>query len=378
METPRCPRCGGEMRKNGRTSAGRTRWRCKDTGCGASRSRSYARGADDVRAFLDWLLSADTQEERGVSARTPRRRNELAWSLWPPCPMDGQIHDVVHLDGIHLGRKAVVPIAYAGGHVIGWYVARRETSAGWMSLMARIAEPVVVVCDGAGGIHKALRHAWPHARVQRRLLHICLNIGTLPGRKPRYEASRQLLHLTGELTRVRDGDGMVAWLGAYNAWEMRHRDFLEQRSTWSGGSENDLHQRLVKARNIMRRRIRERTMFTFMDPELGIGTPVPTTNNAIESQNARIRAMLRDHRGLCLIRRIKAVCWWCHQHTEHPESPAWLARHAWRDEQIEQLYRQAWEHSDEGQQALLGIPARYGTGIDWNEFHTRTPWHETD
>ena len=52
--------------------------------------------------------------------------------------------------------------------------------------------------------------------------------------------------------------------------------------------------------------------------------------------------------------------------------------HAWRDEQIEHLYRQAWEYSDEGQRALLGLPARYGTGIDWNESHTSTPWRNTD
>lgn len=84
--------------------------------------------------------------------------------------MDGQAYDVVHLDGIHLGHKAVVLIAWAGGHGIGWYVARRETSAAWMSPMARIAEPMVVVCDGGGGIHKALRHAWPHAREQRCLV----------------------------------------------------------------------------------------------------------------------------------------------------------------------------------------------------------------
>ncbi|WP_242500534.1 hypothetical protein [Bifidobacterium pseudolongum] len=83
-------------------------------------------------------------------------------------------------------------------------------------------------------------------------------------------------------------------------------------------------------------------------------------------------------RGLCLIRRIKAVCWWCRQYTEYPESAAWLARHAWRDEQIERLYRQAWERSDERRQQLFGIPARYGTGIDWNEFHASTPWKNTN
>lgn len=201
------------MKRNSTTSAGRTRWRCKDPGCGSGRTRGYGTAARDVRGFIDWLLSADTQEQRHVSARTLRRRNELGWSLWPPCPMDGQVHDVVHLDGIHLGRKAVVLIAYVGGHVIGWYVARRETGAAWMSLMARIAEPVVVVCDGGGGIRKALRHAWPGARVQRCLFHICPNIGALLGQKPRYEASRQLLRLAKELTRVKDGDAMARLAG---------------------------------------------------------------------------------------------------------------------------------------------------------------------
>ncbi|WP_129914840.1 IS1 family transposase, partial [Bifidobacterium pseudolongum] len=138
MEQPLCPRCGGKMKRNGTSSAGRARWRCKDPGCGSSRTRGYGTAARDVRGFIDWLLSADTQEQRHVSARTLRRRNELGWSLWPPCPMDGQVHDVVHLDGIHLGRNAVVPVAWGDGHVLGWYVARRETSAAWMNLMARI------------------------------------------------------------------------------------------------------------------------------------------------------------------------------------------------------------------------------------------------
>lgn len=271
------------MKKNGRTSAGRTRWRCKRPGCGASTARSYDRGGEDVRCFIDWLMSKHTQRETPIPARTLRRRNELGWSLWPPCPMDGQIHDVIHLDGIHLGREAVVLIAWGDGHVLGWYVARRETSAAWMSLMARIGEPAVVVCDGAGGIRKALRHAWPGARMQRCLFHICLNVTAVLGGNPRYEASRQLLRLAKELSGIHDADAMTHWLTSYNAWESRHRDFLEQKSIWGDGSENDLHQRLTKARDIMRRRIRERTMLTFMDPDISIGTPIPTTNNAIES-----------------------------------------------------------------------------------------------
>ena len=42
-------------------------------------------------------------------------------------------------------------------------------------------------------------------------------------------------------------------------------------------------------------------------------------------------------RGLSLIRRIKAICWWCHQHTGHPESAAWLVADAITDQRIEEL-----------------------------------------
>ena len=38
------------------------------------------------------------------------------------------------------------------------------------------------------------------------------------------------------------------------------------------------------------------------------------------------------------------------------------------DERLERLYRQAWERSPQGQYETFGTPARYGTGIDWNDF----------
>ena len=62
----------------------------------------------------------------------------------------------------------------------------------------------------------------------------------------------------------------------------------------------------------------------------------------------------------------------------HPETDAWLAANAMPDERLERLYRQAWERSPQGQYETFGIPARYGTGIDWNEFHTRVEWQSND
>ena len=366
------------MKRNGRTSSGRIRWRCRNAGCGSSRTQSRDNSARDLRCGLDWLFSKQSQAEHRLPARTLRRRCELMWSLWPPVPLVDEVHHVVHVDGIHLHRDAVVLIAVAGGHVIGWHVAKSEKAAAWQCLMARIAPPDVLVCDGGGGVLKAAKATWPDTRIQRCLFHVQANILELTGRRPRLEAGGRLRRVALSLPRVGDAGGAAEWLVSYNRWEQDFASFLDEKSEYADGGVNDMHQRLVKARRMIRRRIREGHLFTFLDEGLASVGPVPSTNNLVESWNARLRDMLRRHRGLRLVRRLKAICWWCHQHTERPETDAWLAANAMTDERLERLYRQAWERSPQGQYETFGIPARYGTGIDWNEFHTRVEWQSND
>ena len=366
------------MKRNGRTSSGRIRWRCRNAGCGSSRTQSRDNSARDLRCGLDWLFSKQSQAEHRLPARTLRRRCELMWSLWPPVPLVDEVHHVVHVDGIHLHRDAVVLIAVAGGHVIGWHVAKSEKAAAWQCLMARIAPPDVLVCDGGGGVLKAAKAMWPDTRIQRCLFHVQANILELTGRRPRLEAGGRLRRVALSLPRVGDAGGAAEWLVSYNQWEQDFASFLDEKSEYADGGVNDMHQRLVKARRMIRRRIREGQLFTFLDEGLASVGPIPSTNNLVESWNARLRDMLRRHRGLRLVRRLKAICWWCHQHTERPETDAWLAANAMTDERLERLYRQAWERSPQGQYETFGIPARYGTGIDWNEFHTRVEWQSND
>ena len=366
------------MKRNGRTSSGRIRWRCRNAGCGSSRTQSRDNSARDLRCGLDWLFSKQSQAGHRLPARTLRRRCELMWSLWPPVPLVDEVHHVVHVDGIHLHRDAVVLIAVAGGHVIGWHVAKSEKAAAWQCLMARIAPPDVLVCDGGGGVLKAAKAMWPDTRIQRCLFHVQANILEPAGRRPRLEAGGRLRRVALSLPRVGDAGGAAEWLVSYNQWEQDFASFLDEKSEYADGSVNDMHQRLVKARRMIRRRIREGQLFTFLDEGLASVGPVPSTNNLVESWNARLRDMLRRHRGLRLVRRLKAICWWCHQHTERPETDAWLAANAMTDERLERLYRRAWERSPQGQYETFGIPARYGTGIDWNEFHTRVEWQSND
>ena len=118
-----CDLCGGALKRNGTTSAGAVRGRCK--ACGASRSVRRSRPdvarRHELEAFLSWLLGKDSQEEAAPgTGRQFRRRTAWCWNVVPAVPATGQIHDEVQLDGIYLTGGWCCLIAIAGGHVIGW------------------------------------------------------------------------------------------------------------------------------------------------------------------------------------------------------------------------------------------------------------------
>ncbi len=98
MNNPKCGACGGPMKRNGKTSAGAQRWRCRS--CGASMTHRIDSSAKALDAFLRWLFSKRGQGDFGCSSRTFRRRAERFWEVWPLPSYTGEACDVVFLDGI--------------------------------------------------------------------------------------------------------------------------------------------------------------------------------------------------------------------------------------------------------------------------------------
>ena len=145
MGNPTCSVCGTTMKRNGTTKAGTQRWRCP--GCGASTTRTIDTKAKTLNRFLRWLLSKDSASDLKVSRSTFWRKTSWIWGIWPIAPHTGEIHDVVHLDGIWMRRDAVILIAWADGYVLAWYLAQRECTAAWAALMARMPAPKMVVSD---------------------------------------------------------------------------------------------------------------------------------------------------------------------------------------------------------------------------------------
>ena len=118
MKSVRCPSCGSKMKRNGKTSAGRQRWRCPS--CGASSTIRRDGDAAALREFLGWLMSKETQLEMPGRGRSFRRRTARFWEVWPMPVADGEWHRVLYVDGIWLARDLVVLVCRSDERVVSW------------------------------------------------------------------------------------------------------------------------------------------------------------------------------------------------------------------------------------------------------------------
>jgi len=355
------------MTRYGKTRGGAQRWACAS--CRATSTHRIDNDAKLFRQFLDWLMSRKRQADMPGGGRTFRRKTSRFWSVWPMPPHTGEIHRVVYVDGIYLARNIVVLIARGDRHVLGWYMARSENSHAWAALLSGIAPPDVVVTDGGSGFEKARRRIWPKTAVQRCTFHAFSQIKRYTTSRPRLPAGVELYGIAKELLNVRDLKQASLWLEGYNAWCTRWKDFLAETS-FIDGKRTLTHEKLVKARDGLTKLVNRRVLFTYLDPDLTKDGPLPATNNKLEGGvNAPLKQMLRDHRGMGVLRRIKAVYWWCYMHTENPLSPSELLKVMPTDDDIDYLYR-TYSQRRQPQEG----PARWGDGTVWGELHKSDPY----
>lgn len=358
------------MRRNGTTSSGRQRWRC--SACGCSSVRKIDSRAKRLDMFLRWLLSKATQADMGCSRATFKRATREFWRIWPIAPSTGEVCDVVFLDGIWIGRDAVVLIACTKEHVLAWHLAQSECAGAWAALMARMPAPAMAVTDGAPGFAKAANAIWPTTRVQRCAFHVFCQVKRCTTSRPKLDAGIELYSLAKRLLRARDAAAAATWLADYATWCAKWERFLRE-FTLKDGKKQYAHERLRKARRALNKLVRSGELFTFVEMAEERGGTWDSTNNMIEGGvNARLREMLRAHRGLSAIRRIKAIFWWCYMHTESPLPPAEMLRAMPTDDQVQGLFS-----STSGKRKRSdGAPEEYGSGIDWNEFHMPTQYRQ--
>lgn len=310
MKAVYCPYCGGRTKRNGRTSSGSQRWRC--TAYGASTTVRYDDTATRLDEFLGWLLSKDSQAAMPGGGRSFRRRTAEFWEVWPMPVPDGELHRVLHVDGIWVARDLAVLICRSGERAVSWYMARSENPGAWSALMSPIPAPEVVVTDGGSGFARAVRETWPRTRVQRCTFHAFSQVKRYTTARPKLQTGRELYLIARDLMGIETLHQAGLWVERYLDWCGFWADFLEDR-TVVDGRRACTHERLRRARSSP---VSAGTLFTYLGPALAKAGPLPSTNNMIEGGvNSQLRAVLRNHRGLTSVKRVKAAFWWCHAHS---------------------------------------------------------------
>lgn len=360
------------MIKHGTTGSGRQRFRCKP--CSSTLTRRNDTHTRDFASFLAYVTGGLHYGNMPGAGRNARRRFAQFWQLWPLSPVVDEVHHVVFVDGIYLSHTLVVLIAYTKEHVLGWYVARGETTSAWSALFSRIAPPDVVVCDGGTGIASAVAKTWPGTRIQRCTFHAFCTVKRYTTSRPPTNAGVELYGLAKTLLSIHTREESIAWLTELTAWNHRWKTFLAQKTRLPNNQIVDTHRRLIQARNSLNTLAKKGTLFTYLEPGLQVaGEPIPATSNQIEGGiNTHLRALLRGHRGMPLDHQIKAVLWWLDRHTQFPATPAQLLSTTITDTQIAELFAHA-QHRAHAQNTIN----QWGTGVNWTDFHHARTSHQT-
>lgn len=251
--------------------------------------------------------------------------------------------------------------------VVSRYMARSETSRARSAPMDPIPAPDVVA-DGGTGFAGAVRRSWPGTRVQRCVFHAFRRVGRCTTSRPRLQAGVEPCGLAGDLLHLETPRQAEPWVERHLRWCGFWADFLEDASVIDG-RRAFTHERLRRARSSLSRLVSEGALFTCLDPELTGAGPLPSTNNAAESLNARLRDMLRNHREMSLVRRVKAVFWWCHMHSGDARTATEKLATMPTDEDIGFLYR-TYSASPKRED---GGP-EWGDRAVWEELHHRDPF----
>ena len=366
-----CPVCGTECSKYGKTKAGSQRWRCP--ACPMTFTQHIDNSAKQLEIFLKWLFGKQTQKEMPGEGRTFRRKTSQFWEIWPLPPKIETKRDVLFVDGIYLSRKACVLICCDEEYVLGWYLCRYEHARAWMTLMERIAAPEIVVSDGGTGFAKALKKVWPQTRHQRCVYHVFSQVKRYTTSKPQTLAEMELYLLAKDLLHLKNEKEKDHWIQRFIHWVQEYNGFLSQMTYDEFGNGRPTHERLLKAERSILKLLKEGTMFTYLDESLREQIEkIPSTNNQIEGGiNARLRAMLREHRGLSVERRIKAVFWWCYMHSPEPLSASEILKVMPTDKSIADIYRRMTR-----KQRLENPIPTWGDAIVWGDFHQSVDYPE--
>ncbi|EKU94465.1 IS256-like element ISAmas1 family transposase [Winkia sp. ACRQY] len=373
------------MKKNGTTSKGTTRWRCKNPDCGSSttRRRTDHTQTRDFQAFISYATCtaslAEVARLRNISRWTLDRRFAPFWLI--DVPNDGEPHrvyDQIFIDGTYTAAGCLL-VAASYDHVIAWHWAKSETAHAYTQLLKKIAEPLCVVLDGGQGALTAIKACWPNTLIQRCLVHAQRAIRRYTSTQPRTDAGKAIYALALKLTRITTLDQAREWTLRLHDFGQVYKAFLDEKTPVPKERRTLNHQwewthlRVRKAYNSLLHLSRKGWLFTYLQPPKNALEPnrwVSTTNSLEGGINAQLKRIADAHRGRSGERQRKMLEWCLYAKTQLPDDPLTIARQCnFGQDQLAKVNDLAEEDHNKADQET-GRPAFYDNAIPTEYNHS--------
>lgn len=310
----RCPSCQKPMQHWGIHPSGTVRWRCKICGKNGVRTRNDHRDKQRRSLFVSWITSKKTLKELALHSRvTVQTLSTWFRPYWehPPRPQITGTTQHLVLDATSVApRECMVLIAgdATAGKPVSWMPVHRENLEVWSRFLRQLSlaytEPSVVICDGQRGLLRAIREVWPRVKIQRCLIHVIRQASVWLTQHPKSRAGEQLLALVNQLSSIRTKRQKRRWIRAFFAWTRKHESFLKERTYGPNNRWWYTHRKLRGTQSLIQNAIPD--LFHFVrDPS------IPRTSNHVEGGiNARLKELLRCHRGMNLTKKLALVSWY--------------------------------------------------------------------
>ena len=224
------------MKRNGTTSNGTTRWRCKICGASLTKQRSDITNAALFRAFIQHLTAgtslAAIAGNMSCSTRTLQRKFDAFWLVDVPDPTighTGRVYDQIFIDGTYTAGGCLI-VAATLDHVIAWHWCKQETTHDYKRLLERIEAPLIAVIDGGRGATSAIKTCWPNTKIQRCLVHAQRRVRRYTTSRPRTDAGRTIYRLALKLTRITTLDEAAQWGAQLQEFHTLYKDWLNEKT----------------------------------------------------------------------------------------------------------------------------------------------------
>lgn len=278
--------------------------------------------------MVSYLTSTQTVEDRRKKTSTFHRQAAELWQIDPRPQSTGEVYPYIVIDVKHTTGLACAVVRNQH-HVIGWGYGQRENSELWQHVLAPLAPPGAVVCDGQKGILKAVNYLWSGIVIQRCLVHVERNIHTKLTRHPQTVAGQDLSWLLTQIWQVKTDIDMAIFIAIFEYLYYVHKSFISQRTLNSDTEAKKkwwyTHGRVRSAYRQLTLLIIDDQMFAFIThPELQL----PATSNGLEGGiNSRLAELLLRHRGMKPDHQKRVVDWYLDSRTEQ----SYLTRNSTRN-----------------------------------------------